>query len=276
MSILYGKICKIYPKTENFQKIPKNDCKIKKIFDITFTNEDRTIKIKEAGAIAEASLKINKIFEVAQQAADEYLKSIKKTNKNIENVRNRKIYRYKAKNVSKKYRKINSSKNSKELVLVNNGIMKITPKFFIRVLILFGNKAIYSVREVQIGDIKAVTNGQYNSNTGIWESYDAYTQYRAYTTKQKETTDSDGNVTQVSIDLVNTIHLVKININKISPLGVPIDGVKFKLQKVDDLGNIDLSFESKELVTSLEGKLSFVDLEYNTKIEQMKLLCRQC
>ena len=128
-----------------------------------------------------------------------------------------------------------------------------------------GNKAIYSVREVQIGDIKAVTNGQYNSNTGIWESYDAYTQYRAYTTKQKETTDSDGNVTQVSIDLVNTIHLVKININKISPLGVPIDGVKFKLQKVDDLGNIDLLFESKELVTSLEGKLSFVDLEYNTK-----------
>lgn len=128
-----------------------------------------------------------------------------------------------------------------------------------------GNKAIYSVREVQIGDINAVTNGQYNSNTGIWESYDAYTQYRAYTTKQKETTDSDGNVTQVSIDLVNTIHLVKININKISPLGVPIDGVKFKLQKVDDLGNIDLLFESKELVTSLEGKLSFVDLEYNTK-----------
>ena len=124
---------------------------------------------------------------------------------------------------------------------------------------------MYSVREVQIGDTKAVTNGQYNSEKGTWESYDAYTQYRAHTTEQKETTDSNGNVTQVSFDLVNTIHLVKININKISPLGLPIDGVKFRLQKVDDSGNRDSTFEAKELVTSLDGKLSFVDLEYNTK-----------
>ena len=132
-------------------------------------------------------------------------------------------------------------------------------------LYIDGKKAIYTVREVQIGDIKAVTNGQYNSDKGIWESYDAYTQYRAYTTEQKEITDSNANVTQVSFDLINTIHLVKININKISPLGVPIDGVKFRLQKVDDLGNIDSTFEAKELVTLLDGKLSFVDLEYNTK-----------
>lgn len=132
-------------------------------------------------------------------------------------------------------------------------------------LYIDGKKAIYSVREVQIGDIKAATNGQYNSEKGTWESYDAYTQYRAHTTEQKETTDSNGNVTQVSIDLVNTIHLVKININKISPLGLPIDGVKFRLQKVDDSGNIDSTFDAKELVTSLDGKLSFVDLEYNTK-----------
>ena len=132
-------------------------------------------------------------------------------------------------------------------------------------LYIDGKKAMYSVREVQIGDTKAVTNGQYNSEKGTWESYDAYTQYRAHTTEQKETTDSNGNVTQVSFDLVNTIHLVKININKISPLGLPIDGVKFRLQKVDDSGNIDSTFEAKELVTSLDGKLSFVDLEYNTK-----------
>ena len=39
------------------------------------------MKMKEAGSIAEASLRINKIFEVAQQAADEYLKSIKEVNK---------------------------------------------------------------------------------------------------------------------------------------------------------------------------------------------------
>ena len=120
----------------------------KEVEDLKSQLEDRTIKIKEAGSIAEASLKIKKIFEVAQQAADEYLRSIKKVNKNIDNVRNKKIYRYKAKNVAKKYRKINSSKNSKELVLVNNGIMKITPKFFIRVLILFSfmiKKILYSL-----------------------------------------------------------------------------------------------------------------------------------
>lgn len=64
--------------------------------------EDRTIKMKEAGSIAEASLKINKIFEVAQQAADEYLKSIKKINKTSYNVRNQKIYRYKVIKRSKK------------------------------------------------------------------------------------------------------------------------------------------------------------------------------
>ena len=128
-------------KTDMLTLIYEQEKKIKRLTkeveDLKSQLEDRTIKIKEAGSIAEASLKINKIFEVAQQAADEYLKSIKKVNKNIDNVRNKKIYRYRAKNVGKKYRKINSSKNSKELVLVNNGIMKITPKFFIRVLILF-------------------------------------------------------------------------------------------------------------------------------------------
>ena len=40
--------------------------------------DDRTIDLKEAGSIAEASLKINKIFEEAQKAADEYLNSVKK------------------------------------------------------------------------------------------------------------------------------------------------------------------------------------------------------
>lgn len=132
-------------------------------------------------------------------------------------------------------------------------------------LYIDGAKAVYSVREVQIGEIKAVTNGQYNSEAGTWESADAYTQYRAHTTAQTETKDEDGNVTQVSVDLINTIHLVRININKISPLGVAIDGVKFKLQKVDDSGNIDSTFEARELITSSDGKLSFVDLEYDTK-----------
>lgn len=37
----------------------------------------REILIKESGSIAEVSLKLNKIFEVAQKAADDYLESIK-------------------------------------------------------------------------------------------------------------------------------------------------------------------------------------------------------
>ena len=37
----------------------------------------KEIIIKESGSIAEASLKLTKIFEVAQKAADDYLESIK-------------------------------------------------------------------------------------------------------------------------------------------------------------------------------------------------------
>ena len=39
--------------------------------------EDRTFKMSKAGSIAEASLALGKVFEAAQEAADEYLKSIR-------------------------------------------------------------------------------------------------------------------------------------------------------------------------------------------------------
>ena len=39
--------------------------------------EDRTLKMSKAGSIAEASLALGKVFEAAQEAADEYLKSIR-------------------------------------------------------------------------------------------------------------------------------------------------------------------------------------------------------
>lgn len=38
---------------------------------------DKHIMIEEAGSIADATLKLNKVFEVAQQAADQYLDNIK-------------------------------------------------------------------------------------------------------------------------------------------------------------------------------------------------------
>lgn len=39
---------------------------------------DKQILISEAGSIAEASLRLNKIFEVAQQTADQYLENMKR------------------------------------------------------------------------------------------------------------------------------------------------------------------------------------------------------
>ncbi len=40
---------------------------------------DREIAISSSGSIAEASLKLNKIFEDAQEAADLYLENVKRT-----------------------------------------------------------------------------------------------------------------------------------------------------------------------------------------------------
>lgn len=39
--------------------------------------EKKTIDIADAGSIAEASMKLNKVFEAAQQAADQYLQSVR-------------------------------------------------------------------------------------------------------------------------------------------------------------------------------------------------------
>ena len=39
--------------------------------------EDRRLMEKEARSIAEAALRINKVFEAAQQAADQYLENIR-------------------------------------------------------------------------------------------------------------------------------------------------------------------------------------------------------
>lgn len=41
--------------------------------------EDRKILLEESGSIAEAALKLNDIFKVAQRAADQYLESVKNT-----------------------------------------------------------------------------------------------------------------------------------------------------------------------------------------------------
>ncbi len=45
---------------------------------------DRTVKISNAGSIAEAALALNGVFETAQAAADSYLESLRDANADIE------------------------------------------------------------------------------------------------------------------------------------------------------------------------------------------------
>ncbi|MEE1154853.1 MAG: DNA repair protein [Acutalibacteraceae bacterium] len=45
--------------------------------------ENRKIILSESGSIAEAALKLNQIFEVAQNAADQYLESIRSINEDV-------------------------------------------------------------------------------------------------------------------------------------------------------------------------------------------------
>jgi len=49
--------------------------------------ETKQIMISKTGSIAEASLKLNKVFETAQQAADQYLENIKEIQKEQEKIR---------------------------------------------------------------------------------------------------------------------------------------------------------------------------------------------
>ena len=68
-------------KTELLSVILNQEKKINELKqeneDLKKKLEDKTININKAGSIAEASLKLNEIFEKAQEAADEYLKSVK-------------------------------------------------------------------------------------------------------------------------------------------------------------------------------------------------------
>lgn len=129
----------IYKQEKQIQRLTKEVEELKQQL------EDRTIQIKEAGSIAEASLKINKIFEVAQQAADEYLRSIKEVNKPSHECAeiNEKASNDKAdKEIENNYygedtyEKNTNEKNTKELILVNNELMLPKTKISQKVLVL--------------------------------------------------------------------------------------------------------------------------------------------
>lgn len=96
--------------------------------EISCLNEkinDRTIELKEAGSIAEASLKINKIFEEAQKAADQYLNSIKQLGivekKEIERIDNDELNEDSEK-VSRVGKKVVSVKEKHELLPLDLGL----------------------------------------------------------------------------------------------------------------------------------------------------------
>lgn len=46
--------------------------------------QERQIHIENAGSIAQAALELNKVFEAAQAAADEYVASVRAANKNTD------------------------------------------------------------------------------------------------------------------------------------------------------------------------------------------------
>ncbi len=50
----------------------------KKIKQMEKELSDRSIAVEESGSIAEAALRLNHVFEAAQQAADQYLENIQK------------------------------------------------------------------------------------------------------------------------------------------------------------------------------------------------------
>ena len=50
----------------------------KKIKQMEKELSDRSIAVEESGSIAEAALRLNRVFEAAQQAADQYLENIQK------------------------------------------------------------------------------------------------------------------------------------------------------------------------------------------------------
>ena len=167
----------IYKQEKQIQRLTKE------VEDLNQQLENRTIQMKEAGSIAEASLKINKIFEAAQQAADEYLESIKEVNKpsqeyaqinkditkdelnNKDKILSQDTYEEQTKHKIKKDKKQTKDKEiSKELVLVNNEIVVIKPNFLKRVVILlmFIFEKMSKFKRICVENIKIKARSQKN------------------------------------------------------------------------------------------------------------------
>lgn len=67
-----------------YQYKRKNDELTEENLDLSKKLSDRIIRLENSGSIAEAAMTLNGIFDAAQQAADDYLDSLKAANKSIE------------------------------------------------------------------------------------------------------------------------------------------------------------------------------------------------
>ncbi|MCR2047581.1 hypothetical protein NSB25_09845 [Acetatifactor muris] len=68
---------------ENYEKLrnrlDQKDAKIQELRDtLQAERTTRRIELQEAGSIAEAALRLNGIFEIAQKAADQYLENVRR------------------------------------------------------------------------------------------------------------------------------------------------------------------------------------------------------
>lgn len=63
----------------------KNQEQAEKIKELTARLEDRQMRMRNAGSIAEAALSLNHVFEAAQLAADQYVQELKRANADQEN-----------------------------------------------------------------------------------------------------------------------------------------------------------------------------------------------
>ena len=59
-------------------QVKENNSLKRQVETLQETLRNRQIQIEEAGSIAEASLRINHVFEAAQKAAEQYLENVKR------------------------------------------------------------------------------------------------------------------------------------------------------------------------------------------------------
>lgn len=94
---------------EQAKKIESLEKELKKTKDEL---NSKKLIISESGNLAEASLKLSKIFEVAQQTANEYLYNIQENCKKIENATKKECKEYKTKAIKEVELKCNKMKQA--------------------------------------------------------------------------------------------------------------------------------------------------------------------